>query len=43
VRWPPACEYVSPRAEERPLLELSSAVKTVTENTNLCAIVIGKV
>jgi hypothetical protein len=21
VRWPPACEDVSPRAEERPLLE----------------------
>jgi hypothetical protein len=47
VRWPPACEDVSPEAEERPLLEditkQSSAVKTVTENTSLCVTVICKV
>jgi hypothetical protein len=35
VGWPPACEGVSPGAEERPLLKPlpSSAVKTVAENT----------
>jgi hypothetical protein len=38
VRWPLACEDVSPGAEERPFLKPlpSSAVKTVTENTSLC-------
>jgi hypothetical protein len=37
VRWPPACEDASSKAEERPLLKPlpSTAVKAVTENTNL--------
>jgi hypothetical protein len=45
VKWPPACEDVSPEAEERPMLKPlpSSAMKTVTENTGLCVTVIGKV
>jgi hypothetical protein len=38
VGWPPACEDVSPEAEESPLLKMlpSTAVKTVTENASLC-------
>jgi hypothetical protein len=46
VRWLPACEDVSPVAEERPLLEAATKqrlVKTVTENTSLCVIVICEV
>jgi hypothetical protein len=40
--WPPACEDVSPGAEERTLLEAitQQLVKTVTEDTSLCMIVI---
>jgi hypothetical protein len=38
VGWPPACEDVSPGAEERPVLEDI----TVIENTSLCVIVICK-
>jgi hypothetical protein len=45
VRWPSACEDVSLGAEEHPLLEdvTSRAVKTVTENTGLCVMVICEV
>jgi hypothetical protein len=45
VRWPPACEDVSPGAEVRPLLDVlpSSIVKTLTGNTNLCGTVVCKV
>jgi hypothetical protein len=34
VRWPPACEDVSPGVEERPLL--GNVMKTLNENTSLC-------
>jgi hypothetical protein len=45
VRWPPDCEDVRSGTEERSLLKplLSNAVKTVTENTSFCVIVICKV
>jgi hypothetical protein len=38
VKWSPACEDVSPGAEERPLWKKlpSSAVKAVTEHKSLC-------
>jgi hypothetical protein len=40
VRWLPACEEVSPEAEEHPLLEAitKQAVQTVTENTTMTVI-----
>jgi hypothetical protein len=38
VRWSPACEDVSPEAEERPPLP-----SNVIENTGLCVVVICEV
>jgi hypothetical protein len=44
MKWPPACVDVSLGVEERPLLEdVTSAVKTMTENTNLCVTAICQV
>jgi hypothetical protein len=42
VIWSPACEDVSPGAEDLPMLEdvTKHAVKTVTENIGLCVIMI---
>jgi hypothetical protein len=46
VRWPPACEDVSPGAQERPLLEDVTQQRSEDrdyENTSLCVTVICKV
>jgi hypothetical protein len=43
MRWLPAYEDVSTRADERALLEdVTSAVKTATENTGFCVMAICK-
>jgi hypothetical protein len=44
VKWPPACEDMSPGEELLCWKKLpSSAVKTVSENISLCVMVICKV
>jgi hypothetical protein len=44
VRWPPACEEVSPEAEGYAQLQdvTSSALKTVPENSSLCVTITVK-
>jgi hypothetical protein len=46
VRWPPACEDVSLEAEEHPLSMTGKLpvieMKTMTQNTSLCVIMVFK-